>query len=163
MKRQVLRQQMALQEQQRRQQQEHVDAMRASADSSIAASAAILERVAHAKQVVAETPPPPGKGNNNNNSAPVDEGAMVFNTRADLLAWEMREARLEEELDKQHSEIERLNGILSRKDAEIARVREGAASVAVSSDETRPQTLSFQSKPRKSRCLKQRRTIGPIK
>ena len=50
----------------------------------------------------------------------------LFNTRADALAWELREARLEEELDKAHCELERVHSMLSRKEAELQRVKEGA-------------------------------------
>ena len=50
-----------------------------------------------------------------------------FNTRADALAWEIREARLEEELDRAHTKLEEMGNLLVRKDNEIARVREGAA------------------------------------
>merc|ERR1712028_196504 len=43
------------------------------------------------------------------------------------LAWEMREARLEEELDRAHTELETVHEQCRRKDVEIRRVREGAA------------------------------------
>ena len=46
-----------------------------------------------------------------------------FNTRADALAWEIREARLEEELDRAHTKLEEMGNLLVRKDNEIACAR----------------------------------------
>jgi hypothetical protein len=51
----------------------------------------------------------------------------LFNNHAEALAWELREARLEEELDRAHTELENVHVTLRRKDLEIRRVREGAA------------------------------------
>lgn len=52
---------------------------------------------------------------------------MHFNNRAEALAWEIREARLEEELDRAHTKLEEMGNLLVRKNEEIARVRDGAA------------------------------------
>ena len=51
----------------------------------------------------------------------------LFQDRAEALAWEMREARLEEELDRAHTELEGVREMMTRKDSEIQRIREGAA------------------------------------